>query len=343
MHVFCVKELGFSDGAAYNRVGVARVARRWPAVLEALRTGAVHLSGLRVLVPHFRDANHEALLAEAAGKSKREIEEMAARLSPKPPVPDRVSMLPAPRAASLLGSDVDSGPETSRGAAAMSNAIASPVTRTEDRRPVVAPLSEDTFQFQFTGPRALRDKLREAQDLLRHRVPNGALAAVFEKALDALIVNLKKERFAVGREPRNDAAPALSAASSRNIPDPVKRAALAIESFHKASLVHDDIEDDDTYRYGQETLHRVHGTGVAINVGDYLIGLGYRLISRDRKELGAEVAADVLDKLADAHLKLSEGQGAELLWRDAADQALTTLAMQKRKHRPPGTRPATCQ
>lgn len=113
--------------------------------------------------------------------------------------------------------------------------------------------------------------------------------------------------------------------SGWELSDPVKRAALAIETFHKASLVHDDIEDDDAYRYGQETLHRVHGPGVAINVGDYLIGLGYRLVSRDRNALGAAVAADVLDKLADAHLKLSEGQGAELLWRDAANKALTTL------------------
>lgn len=120
-------------------------------------------------------------------------------------------------------------------------------------------------------------------------------------------------------------APATLSADGWELPDPVKHAAVAIETFHKASLVHDDIEDDDTYRYGQETLHRVHGTGVAINVGDYLIGLGYRLVSRDRKELGADVAADVLDKLADAHLKLSEGQGAELLWRDASDKALTTL------------------
>jgi geranylgeranyl diphosphate synthase, type II len=113
--------------------------------------------------------------------------------------------------------------------------------------------------------------------------------------------------------------------SGWELPDPVKHAAIAIETFHKASLIHDDIEDDDAYRYGQETLHRVHGTGVAINLGDYLIGLGYRLVSRDRKELGAETAADILDKLADAHLKLSEGQGAELLWRDAENQALTTL------------------
>jgi geranylgeranyl pyrophosphate synthase len=105
----------------------------------------------------------------------------------------------------------------------------------------------------------------------------------------------------------------------------VCRAALAIETFHKASLVHDDIEDDDTFRYGQETLHRQHGVATAINVGDYLIGLGYRLVSRDRKTLGGDCAADILDKLAESHLKLSEGQGAELLWRDAADKALTPL------------------
>jgi geranylgeranyl pyrophosphate synthase len=120
-------------------------------------------------------------------------------------------------------------------------------------------------------------------------------------------------------------APATLSDSGWELPDCVKRAAIAIETFHKASLVHDDIEDDDAYRYGQQTLHRLHGIGTAINVGDYLIGLGYRLVSRDRKELGSEVAADILDKLADAHLKLSEGQGAELLWREASNKTLTTL------------------
>jgi geranylgeranyl pyrophosphate synthase len=120
-------------------------------------------------------------------------------------------------------------------------------------------------------------------------------------------------------------APGTFSAEGANLPDEVKRAALAIETFHKASLVHDDIEDDDTFRYGRETLHRQYGVGTAINVGDYLIGLGYRLVSRERKELGAETAADVLDRLADAHQKLSEGQGAELLWRDAAEKSLTPL------------------
>ena len=109
----------------------------------------------------------------------------------------------------------------------------------------------------------------------------------------------------------------------------VRRTALAIEAFHKASLVHDDIQDNDPYRYGQETLHRQYGVGTAINVGDYLIGLGYRLVSQSRRQIGAEVASDILDRLANAHLKLCEGQGAELRWTGDEILKLTALDAMK--------------
>ncbi len=110
-----------------------------------------------------------------------------------------------------------------------------------------------------------------------------------------------------------------------NLSDGVRRAALAIEVFHKASLVHDDVEDDDDFRYGADTLHRKYGIATAINVGDFMIGLGYRLAIRDAAELGAGVSTDIVEILADAHMKLSEGQGAELLWRDALDKRLTAV------------------
>ncbi len=109
------------------------------------------------------------------------------------------------------------------------------------------------------------------------------------------------------------------------LPDAVFRAALSIETFHKASLVHDDIEDNDAFRYGDETVHRRYGVATAINVGDYLIGMGYRLVSRESRTLGPEAVSDILDCLADAHTKLSEGQGAELLWRDSLDKRLKPL------------------
>jgi geranylgeranyl pyrophosphate synthase len=115
-----------------------------------------------------------------------------------------------------------------------------------------------------------------------------------------------------------------SAAWVKQLSPAIKRVAMSIETFHKASLVHDDIQDDDQFRYGQPTLHRQYGIPTAINVGDYLIGLGYRLVSREAAELGSDVVADILDLLADAHLKLCEGQGAELLWRDSGDKALTS-------------------
>ena len=107
------------------------------------------------------------------------------------------------------------------------------------------------------------------------------------------------------------------------IPASVKRVAMSIEVFHKASLIHDDFEDSDDYRYGQPTMHRTYGAPVAINVGDYLIGLGYRLVSRELPVIGSEVVASILDLLANAHMRLAEGQGAELLWRNSDNRALT--------------------
>lgn len=100
------------------------------------------------------------------------------------------------------------------------------------------------------------------------------------------------------------------------IPHPVKRISLAIEAMHKASLIHDDIEDDDEYRYDRITIHRKYGIAPAINIGDYLVGLGYNLIADEASTLGSECVSDILKHLSAAHLDLCRGQGAELLWKD---------------------------
>ncbi len=105
-------------------------------------------------------------------------------------------------------------------------------------------------------------------------------------------------------------------------PEDVCRVAMAIEAFHKASLAHDDIQDDDQFRYGRKTLHRAHGIGPAINIGDYLIGLGYRLVNACRGTRGADVAADIVNSMADAHIKLCDGQGAEMAWQESPDWSM---------------------
>jgi geranylgeranyl pyrophosphate synthase len=110
-----------------------------------------------------------------------------------------------------------------------------------------------------------------------------------------------------------------------DVPRPVQRVAAAMEVFHKASLIHDDIEDDDELRYGMRTLHRTHSVPVALNTGDYLVGLGYRIIAEQLPALGAEKTARILQKISAAHVKLAEGQGAELLWRQGHDKRLPPL------------------
>jgi len=230
MFAYCVGELGFSEDAACNRINVARAARQMPAILEALRSGKVHLAGLRLLAPHLTAGNQDEVLAEAAGKSKREIEELVARLAPQPPVPTVVRKLPdrtnpTASAALSLGAAGPVAPGSSPALAFAPAPTASP--RRDERRAVVAPLAEATFKFQFTASRACRDKLRQAQDLLRHRIPDGDVATIFERALDLLIEQVKKERFAQVRKARQPASENTDASSSRHIPADIKREVFA--------------------------------------------------------------------------------------------------------------------
>src|SRR5205823_5624909 len=96
------------------------------------------------------------------------------------------------------------------------------------------------------------------------------------------------------------------------LPDDIKKIAVAIECFHKASLIHDDIEDNDATRYGEKTLHAEYGVPVALNVGDLLIGEGYRLVGRC--EISAEQKAQMLLVASEGQRQLCRGQGAELCW-----------------------------
>jgi geranylgeranyl pyrophosphate synthase len=96
------------------------------------------------------------------------------------------------------------------------------------------------------------------------------------------------------------------------LPEDIRNIAVAVESFHKASLIHDDIEDNDKERYGEKTLHEEHGVAVALNVGDLLIGEGYRLLGASRAS--AEQRAEMLLVASQGQQQLCRGQGAELCW-----------------------------
>jgi geranylgeranyl pyrophosphate synthase len=105
---------------------------------------------------------------------------------------------------------------------------------------------------------------------------------------------------------------ALQEDPSAGLPNSLRMAAVAVECFHKASLVHDDIEDADDHRYGRDTLHVTHGVPVALNTGDLLLGEGYRLLAGCGAP--APITAELVRIAAAGHRELCLGQGAELFW-----------------------------
>ncbi|HTE52469.1 MAG TPA: HNH endonuclease signature motif containing protein, partial [Kofleriaceae bacterium] len=80
------------------------------------------------------------------------------------------------------------------------------------------------FRVQFTAGSELHGKIVRAQALLRREIPDGDLAAVFDRALTLLVREVERVRFAVPASPRKDAADADPTPSSRRVPDPIRRA-----------------------------------------------------------------------------------------------------------------------
>jgi len=87
-------------------------------------------------------------------------------------------------------------------------------------RPLVAPLAPERYKIQFTASRETHDKLRYAQNLLRHIVPTGDVGAVFDRALSALIDQLEKQKCAATSHLRESRG---GAPGSRHIPAAVRR------------------------------------------------------------------------------------------------------------------------
>jgi len=124
---------------------------------------------------------------------------------------------------------------------------------------------------------------------------------------------LAKEYILIGGQRIRPLMAVLSnlAYSKKDDDDILSSLSMIIECFHKASLVHDDIQDNAELRYNTETVHKTHGIPMAINVGDYLIGKGYQILSN--LPVDDRLIAKCLKKIALSHVKLTQGQGADIL------------------------------
>jgi hypothetical protein len=130
-----------------------------------------------------------------------------------------VRKLPAPR----VPEATPVVPAAAPGAGAAPEERPVPGVRPSDTPPrsaEVRPLAPDRYKVQFTVSRDTYEKLRRAQDLLRHAIPSGDPAAVFDRALTALLNDLAKRKLATTPCPRAGRPPT---SGSRHMPAAVKR------------------------------------------------------------------------------------------------------------------------
>ena len=91
--------------------------------------------------------------------------------------------------------------------------------------------------------------------------------------------------------------------------------ACAIECIHTYSLVHDDLPsmDDDDFRRGRRTCHKVFGEGIAVLAGDALLTSAFEIVARAQPTRRYDTAALLTEiSVAAGSQKLIAGQVADL-------------------------------
>lgn len=136
LFIYCRDALHLSEHEAYNRIEAARAVRRFPVILQLLEGGSVNLTTVRLLAPHLTPENHRQVLESARGKRKARVEEIVARLSPRPDVPSSLRKLPTRRPGPPA---TPSSLDTPRSAAPEGPVLSVPATPPPDAPPGTTP------------------------------------------------------------------------------------------------------------------------------------------------------------------------------------------------------------
>lgn len=286
MFEYCSSQLHMSEDDAYRRIEVARLARRFPQLLQKLSRGELSLSVAALLKSHLTPGNAERLLADVSSKTVCQAREVLAGWFPRPDVASSIRKLPVRQLASRepvaqlsLASRVEAAHAVSprmlappAPASAAAEAMAMPPERPGRTMAValprangVQPLAPERYRVKLTAGAELKRKLELATGLLRHTLPSGDLASIVERALDVLIEQTLARRFGVKKSMASDAAarrrvtrserhgagPAsvhVAAEHSRHIPSHVRQAVFERDDARCALI---------TVGVGHDPLHTV--------------------------------------------------------------------------------------
>ena len=218
---YCTQVLRLSEDATCNRIDAARVARRFPMVLERLASGELSLTTVRLLRPHLTEENHVGVLNKASGRSRRDLLELIAELAPRPDTPSSVRKLPTTIPLVAPPAAVATSPVV---AATVVESVPPILTPPPTRRPIIEPTAPERYRVQFTVGKDTHDKLRRLQALLRREIPDGDPGAIFERAVTLFLEKVEKAKLGATTNPR-PIRPGTDKSRSRHTPNQSRRVA----------------------------------------------------------------------------------------------------------------------
>jgi hypothetical protein len=248
LYTYCIYELRFSEDAAARRSAAARLAKEFPALLQAVADGELHLTGLLMIGPHLTPENQLDVLGRAKFRTKKELAKLVRELNPLPRVPDVLEpmgpQLPralrrptweqfvtslAPKVRELPPGerphdwvDDEGAPSMTAGDAGDRLDDASPDSEPLPLGPVPHDLPPVTgpqqYQVQFSTVEEHATLVERARALLSHERPGVTLGELHLEAMRLLVASLERRKFAItDRAPRQRGAkaPTVTAAPLR--------------------------------------------------------------------------------------------------------------------------------
>jgi geranylgeranyl diphosphate synthase, type II len=161
------------------------------------------------------------------------------------------------------------------------------------------PRDADLFEFMEACRRRVAD---EIETLIPHRHP-----------INSLYRLMREYPARGGKGLRPTLCIATCGAFGGQREDAV-RIAAAVEMYHNAFLIHDDIEDESLERRGRICLHIEHGVPLAVNAGDGLNLLAVNTVLGNIERLGLTRTLALMEEIIRMCRESTEGQAVELSW-----------------------------
>ena len=198
---YCEERMGYGHWAAVRRVAAAYLAIEFPLVLEMLDSGELHLCALREIGPTLTKENHVERLKAAVGKTRHDLQRMAASWNPQEVGPSEITMIKAAAPELPLQRSVTvfiSPPEVE---------MAPTPPPHPEYTPLPKPVTADTYAYRIYLEHEAHVAFMKLRDHLRHSVPDGEISKVFTKLIMDQLAAVESRKFGKLKRPKKPKKP----------------------------------------------------------------------------------------------------------------------------------------